>query len=64
MAGHMGNRTRTQQNLEVVQVDVERSLLLIKGAVPGPKGASVVIRPSVKAKKPTETKASKETKAK
>ena len=54
MAGHLGSRTSTQQNLEIVQVDVERNLLLIKGAVPGPKGASVVIRPSVK-RKPTKT---------
>jgi large subunit ribosomal protein L3 len=50
MAGHLGHRTSTQQNLEVVQVDTERHLLLVKGAVPGPKGASVVIRPSVKRK--------------
>jgi len=49
MAGHMGHQTRSQQNLEVVQVDVERNLLLVKGAVPGPKGSDVVIRPSVKA---------------
>jgi large subunit ribosomal protein L3 len=65
MAGHLGHRTRTQQNLEVVQVDVERSLLLVKGAVPGPKGADVWIQPSVKAKKPREAKeAKKETKGK
>ena len=51
MAGHLGHATRTCQNLEVVQVDVERSLLLVKGSVPGPKGQDVVIRPSVKAKK-------------
>ena len=51
MAGHMGNRTRTQQNLEVVRVDAERNLLLIKGAVPGAKGANVVVRPAVKTKK-------------
>lgn len=49
MAGHMGNVTRTQQNLEVVRVDAERNLLLIKGAVPGPKGADVVVSPAVKA---------------
>lgn len=49
MAGHMGSATRTQQNLEVVQVDVERSLLLVKGAIPGAKGADVIIRPSIKA---------------
>ncbi len=51
MAGHLGNVTRTQQNLEVIQVDSGRNLLLVKGAVPGPKGADVVIRPAVKAQK-------------
>jgi large subunit ribosomal protein L3 len=50
MAGHMGHATCTQQNLEVVRVDVERNLLLIKGAVPGPKGADVLIRPAVKSR--------------
>jgi large subunit ribosomal protein L3 len=49
MSGHMGNVRRTAQNLEVVRVDAERNLLLIKGAVPGHKGGSVVVRPSVKA---------------
>lgn len=48
MAGHMGDATRTQQGLEIVSVDIERSLLLVKGAVPGAKGSDVVIRPSVK----------------
>ena len=48
MAGQMGNVTRTQQGLEIVQVDVERNLLLVKGSVPGAKGSDVVIRPSVK----------------
>jgi len=51
MAGHMGNVKRTQQGLEVVRVDNERNLLLVKGSVPGSKGGSVVIKPSVKAKK-------------
>jgi len=51
MAGHMGNATRTQQNLEVVQVDADRNLLLVRGAVPGHKGADVMIRPAVKAQK-------------
>ncbi len=51
MAGHLGNATRTCLNLEVVQVDAERNLLMVKGAVPGPKGQDVVIRPSVRAKK-------------
>jgi len=50
MSGHMGNATRTQQNLEVVRVDVERNLLLVKGSIPGAKGSDVVIRPAIKAK--------------
>jgi large subunit ribosomal protein L3 len=49
MAGHFGDVKRTQQNLEVVRVDVERQLLLLKGAVPGAKGADVIVRPAVKA---------------
>lgn len=49
MAGHLGNVQVTTQNLEVVRVDAERGLLLIKGAVPGSKGGTVVVRPSVKA---------------
>jgi len=48
MAGHMGFARVTTQNLEVVRVDVERNLLLIKGAVPGAAGGIVMIRPSVK----------------
>ena len=48
MAGHMGNARRTVQNLEVVRVDAERSSLLIKGAVPGPKGGRIIVRPAVK----------------
>ena len=50
MSGHMGNVSRTSQNLEVVRVDAERNLLLVKGAVPGSKGGDVVIRPAVKAR--------------
>jgi large subunit ribosomal protein L3 len=50
MSGHMGNVSRTTQNLEVVRVDTERNLLLVKGAVPGSKGGDVVIRPAVKAR--------------
>ncbi|HEY9100800.1 50S ribosomal protein L3 [Chitinimonas sp.] len=49
MAGQYGNVKRTVQNLEVVRVDAERGLLLVKGAVPGSKGNDVVVRPSVKA---------------
>jgi len=48
MAGHMGDERVTTQNLEVVRVDSERNLLLIKGAVPGAAGGAVVVRPSVK----------------
>ena len=48
MAGHMGNVRRTVQNLEVVRVDAERNLLLIKGAVPGHSGGKVIVRPAVK----------------
>jgi large subunit ribosomal protein L3 len=51
MAGHLGHVTATCLNLEVMQVDTERNLLMVKGAVPGPKGQDVVIRPSVKARK-------------
>ena len=49
MAGHLGDVQRTTQNLEVVRVDVERQLLLVKGAVPGARGSDVVVRPAVKA---------------
>ncbi|BCO33005.1 50S ribosomal protein L3 [Thiohalobacter sp. COW1] len=49
MAGHMGSARRTTQSLEVVRVDAERNLLLIKGSVPGAKGGDVIVRPAVKA---------------
>ncbi len=48
MAGHMGAERVTTQGLEVVRVDAERNLLLIKGAVPGAPGGEVIVRPSVK----------------
>jgi large subunit ribosomal protein L3 len=48
MAGHLGTVQRTIQNLEVVRVDPERGLLLLRGAVPGHKGGDVVVRPAVK----------------
>ena len=48
MSGHMGNVNRTAQNLEIVRVDAERNLLLIKGAVPGAKGGKVIVQKSVK----------------
>ena len=49
MAGHYGAVKRTTQNLEIVRIDTERQLLLIKGAIPGSKGGDLVVRPSVKA---------------
>ena len=51
MSGQMGNVRRTIQNLEVVRVDNERNLLLIKGAVPGHRGGRVIVRPAVKSKR-------------
>jgi len=50
MAGQLGNVKRTAQNLEIVRVDSERNLLLIKGAVPATKGGKVIVKPSVKAR--------------
>lgn len=49
MAGQLGNKQRTTQNLVVVRVDAERGLLLLRGAVPGATGAKVVVRAAVKA---------------
>ncbi len=49
MAGHYGAVKRTTQNLEIIRVDTERQLLLIKGAIPGSKGGDLIVRPSVKA---------------
>ncbi|MGI2821171.1 50S ribosomal protein L3, partial [Vibrio fluvialis] len=49
MAGHMGAERVTTQNLEIVRVDAERNLLLIKGAVPGATGGNVIVKPAVKA---------------
>ena len=50
MTGHMGDETTTTQNLDVIRVDEARSLLLVKGAVPGANGGYVVIRKAVAAK--------------
>jgi len=49
MAGHMGAERVTTQNLELVRVDAERNLLLIKGAVPGATNGNVIVKPAVKA---------------
>ena len=50
MAGQMGNKQITVQTLDIVRVDAERGLLLIRGAVPGATGGDVIIKPAVKAK--------------
>ena len=48
MSGHLGNVMRSIQNLEIIRIDAENGLLLIKGAIPGSKGGYIVIRPSIK----------------
>jgi large subunit ribosomal protein L3 len=48
MPGRMGNQKTTTLNLEIVQADVERDLLLVRGSVPGRRGATVLIRDAVK----------------
>lgn len=54
MAGHMGDRQRTQQNLEIVSTDVERGLLFVKGSVPGSKGGWLLVRDAVKVPRPAD----------
>jgi large subunit ribosomal protein L3 len=49
MSGHLGDDTRTVQNLDVVRVDAERGLLMVKGAVPGYAGGDILVHPAVKA---------------
>jgi len=51
MAGHMGAVKRTEQSLEIVRIDAERNLLLIRGAVPGSRGGDVMVRPAVRARR-------------
>jgi len=48
MSGHLGNKRRTALHLEVVRVDVEKNLLLVKGAVPGSEGGEVIVRPAAR----------------
>lgn len=50
MAGHMGNVKRSAQNLEVVSVDAERNMILVKGAIPGAPGGDVIVKPASKAR--------------
>jgi large subunit ribosomal protein L3 len=52
MAGHMGDRQRTQQNLEIVGTDVERGLLFVRGSVPGHKGSWLTVKDAVKVSRP------------
>ena len=59
MTGHMGDETVTTQNLDVVRVDEARSLILVKGAVPGAKNGFVTVRPAVKAKASAASKGAK-----
>ena len=54
MAGHMGDRNRTQQNLEVVRVDDERGLIFVKGSVPGAKNSWLTVKDSVKVSRHAE----------
>ncbi len=49
MTGHLGDVQRTVQNLEIIRIDADRQLLLVKGAIPGSKGGDVIVRPAVKA---------------
>ena len=51
MTGHMGDETRTVQNLEIARIDAERQLLLVKGAIPGAKNSQVIVKPAVKSVK-------------
>lgn len=54
MAGHMGDRQRTQQNLEIVMTDAERDLLFVRGSVPGSKGGWLLVRDAVKVARPAD----------
>ncbi|MCP5471290.1 MAG: 50S ribosomal protein L3 [Sinobacteraceae bacterium] len=63
MSGHMGAVRRTVENLKVVEIDAERNLLLIRGAVPGSEGGQVLVRPSTKAARQANRKTIAPTKA-
>jgi large subunit ribosomal protein L3 len=54
MTGHLGDVTKTTQNLDVIRIDEARQLLLIKGAIPGAAGGFVTVRPAIKAKAATK----------
>lgn len=53
MAGHLGAKARTVQNLKIVRIDAERQLLLVQGAVPGSAGGHIVVQPAAKTPKKT-----------
>jgi large subunit ribosomal protein L3 len=59
MSGHLGNVKRTIQLLEIARVDAERSLLMVKGSIPGAKNGAVIVFPSVKAPPPKAAKGGK-----
>jgi large subunit ribosomal protein L3 len=63
MSGHLGVGRRTTENLKVVQIDLERNLLLIRGAVPGAEGGQVIVRPSLKAARRAHRRTTTPTKA-
>ena len=48
MSGHMGDEKKTVQNLKIASIDLENNLLLIKGAIPGPTGSNVILKPAIK----------------
>jgi len=48
MAGHMGDRVRTMQNLEIIKTDLENELLYLKGSIPGSKNTEILVKKSVK----------------
>ncbi len=64
MAGHMGAVRRTEQSLQIVRIDVERNLLLIRGAVPGSRGGDVMVRPAIRARRPAAKQGGKAAPAK
>lgn len=64
MAGHMGSATSTAQNVEIIRIDVERQLLLIKGALPGSRGGGVTVRPTVRAARSAAARAAAPTSGK
>lgn len=64
MAGHMGAVRRTVQSLQIVRIDAERNLLLIRGAVPGSRGGDVMVRPAIRARRPAAKQGGKAAPAK